>query len=94
MQTLKDELNVMGIQRFSNNRVRGVPFWVIGICGVAGVLVDIDHLISYWNKGYFTQTGHIPLAIISCLVLCGVGACVGGLYLKLVLKRLKKRRTS
>ena len=67
-------------------RVRGVPLWVIGICGVAGVLVDTDHPITYWITGKATRADHIPLAIISCLILCGVSACIGGLYCKLVLK--------
>ena len=70
-------------------KVRGVPLWVIGSCGLAGVLVDIGHPITYWITGKATRAGHIPLAVISCIVLCCVSACIGGLYSRLVLRRKK-----
>jgi hypothetical protein len=70
-------------------KVRGVPLWVIGSCGLVGVLVDIDHPITYWIAGKATRADHVPLAIISCVILCGVSACVGGLYRKLVLRGKK-----
>jgi uncharacterized membrane protein len=66
-----------------------VPFWVIGCCGLAGILVDIDHPITYWLTGKTTRADHIPLAIISCIILCGVSACIGGLYGRLVLREEK-----
>ena len=67
-------------------KVRGVPLWIIGSCGLAGILVDIDHPITYWITGKVTRADHIPLAVISCLILCGVSACIGGLYCRLVLR--------
>jgi len=69
--------------------VRGVPLWVIGSCGLAGILVDIDHPITYWLTGKATRADHIPLAIICCIILCGIGACFGGLYGRLVLREEK-----
>jgi hypothetical protein len=77
----------MGIRHFICNKVRGVPFWVIGICGLAGIFFDIDHPISYWITGYSSSPAHIPLAIISFVMLCSIGAYCGGLYCKLVLKK-------
>jgi hypothetical protein len=71
-------------------KVRGVPLWVIGSCGLAGVLVDIDHPISYWITGKAPRAAHLPLAVISCIVLCCVSAYIGGLYCKLVLRRKKQ----
>ena len=70
-------------------KMRNVPLWVIGCCGLAGILVDIDHPITYWLAGKATRTDHIPLAIISCIILCGVSACIGGLYVRLVLREEK-----
>ena len=70
-------------------KVRNVPLWVIGCCGLAGILVDIDHPITYWLTGKATRADHIPLAIISCIILCGVSACIGGLYGRLVLRKEK-----
>ena len=70
-------------------KVRNMPLWVIGSCGLAGILVDIDHPITYWLTGKATRADHIPLAIISCIILCSVSACIGGLYGRLVLKEEK-----
>ena len=66
--------------------LHGVPLWVILLCGVVGILVDIDHLIAYylvpkWSERFL----HTPLLIISCAVLCGCGAYLGGLLVRLVL---------
>lgn len=84
----KDEgPNVMGISRFIYYRIGGVPLWVIGCCGLAGVLVDFDHPISIWITGHSSRVAHIPLAIISFIILCSIGACCGRLYYRLVLKR-------
>jgi len=77
------------LERFIHSQVRGVPLWVIGTCGLAGILVDIDHPIAYWITGKTPRADHKTLAIISCLILCGVSAYIGGLYTKLVLKRGK-----
>ncbi len=81
----------MWIQRIIYFKVRGVPLWIIVICGLAGVLVDLDHLFSYWITGHTSQQAHIPLAIISCIILCGISAYCGRLYYRMVLNR--KRRT-
>ena len=58
------------------------------ICGIAGVLVDVDHVISYyfvpeWG-GHFL---HPPLFVASCVVLVGLSAYLGGLLLRQILKR-------
>jgi hypothetical protein len=77
----------MEIQHLIHLGIRGVPLWIVGLCGLAGVLIDIDHLISYWNRGHFSQVAHIPVAVVSFFVLCVACACCGGLYLKLVLTK-------
>jgi hypothetical protein len=74
------------LERLVHYQVRGVPLWVIGTCGLVGILVDIDHPITYWITGETLRADHKTLAIISCLILCGVSAYIGGLYAKLVLK--------
>jgi len=58
------------------------------ICGIAGVLIDVDHLISYcfvpeWDRHFL----HAPLLIASCAVLVGLGAYLGGLLIRQILKR-------
>ena len=77
----------MWISRLVCYKVRGLPLWVFGCCGLAGVLVDFDHVVAYWIAGHGSRAAHLPLAVISGLVLCGVGACIGRSLFKLVLNR-------
>ena len=60
------------MERFIHRRAFGMPLWSIVLCGCLGVLVDIDHPISYWIEGKTTRADHVPFGIVSCLVLCGV----------------------
>jgi hypothetical protein len=65
--------------------------FVFGTCGLAGVLVDLDHFASLilWRYIFPWITEgrliHTPLFLISCLAICCVGARIPGLYAKLVL---------
>jgi hypothetical protein len=70
----------------SHNLLRGNALLAFGFCGIAGVLVDIDHPIGYLLDlpGRFL---HTPLLIVSSLVLCGCGAYLGGLLVGKILKR-------
>jgi len=62
-----------------------------GLCGLAGVLVDVDHFISpvlwrYWfpqiTEG---RLWHTPLFILTSLVICYLLSRLPGLHSKLVL---------
>lgn len=68
--------------------------WVafrVGIFGgIIGVLVDIDHVISYWLTGEATRAAHIYLMYISIAVICGTMSYIGGFYLERFLARRKK----
>ena len=73
--------NILGIT------VGGVPLWVILLCGLAGVLVDLDHFIAhYWITTLDARFLHTPLLIVSCVVFCGCCACIAGLFIRMVLK--------
>ena len=73
--------NILGVH------VVGVPLWVILLCGLAGVLVDIDDFIAYyWLTTLDARFLHTPLLIVSCVVLCGCCAYIGGLFCWMVLK--------
>ena len=63
------------------------PLYIIGICGLAGVLVDLDHIIQYITQNHCIQSRlwHAPLFVISCLAICYMGSHIRGLYFKLVL---------
>lgn len=65
----------------------GIPLWVIGVCGLVGVLIDLDHIIAYyWATGLNGRFLHTPILIFSGLVLVGLGSYLAGLLVKLVLK--------
>lgn len=58
-----------------------------GICGLAGVLIDTDHLISYYLiQGWGGRFLHLPVFIISSLVLGCLGAYLGRLLYRGVLR--------
>jgi hypothetical protein len=57
------------IQSVGNYQVLGVPLYVIIGCGILGVLVDTDHPIGK-RLGINERFTHIPMGIISLLVLC------------------------
>lgn len=54
------------------------------LCGIVGILVDIDHLISHFNgrSGHFL---HTPILIIAGIIICGALAYLGGLLIRMVL---------
>jgi len=61
------------------------------LCGFCGVLVDIDHALSYWLGWANERFLHPWLFLGSGIVLCCLIACIGGFYRSLVLKgRFKK----
>jgi len=68
---------------------RRTPFLVFGLCGLVGVLPDLDHVLAY-EKGWdylLVRPLHTPILIISSIILGGCLALLGGLLIKLVLKR-------
>lgn len=78
----------MWLQSIIHSSLFGIPLWVIVLCGVIGILVDIDHPIAYyWLRSLDGQFLHTPLLIASGVVLCGCCAYLGGLCIKLVLGR-------
>ena len=77
----------MWLQNVLHNQNIVSALLVFGICGLTGLLVDIDHPISYylvpeWGGRFL----HTPLLIASCVVLCYCIACIGGLLVRMVLK--------
>lgn len=72
-----------------HHKVRGVPLYVIGLCGLCGVLVDLDHVIQgIWFQDAGTgRILHTPILIGACLAILYCCACITRLYFKLVLRR-------
>ena len=76
----------MWFQNIIHHQMLGVPLWIIGLCGLVGVLVDIDHIIShYWLTNLDARFLHTPLLAISCIVLFSLGAYIAGLLCWMVL---------
>jgi len=66
---------------------------IICLCGICGVLLDIDHIIAFLyyyplpTEHLNLRIFHTPVLIITCLAILGTCAYLGRLYIKLVLKR-------
>lgn len=71
-----------------NNSWLRTSLFVGFLCGIAGVLVDIDHPIAnYTNKELDGRFLHTPILVISSVVFCFNLARIGRLYNKKVLRR-------
>jgi hypothetical protein len=66
---------------------RGKALSVFGICGIAGVLVDLDHLlVVLWHREPITwpnlvkygRPGHIAVLMVACIVSGAMGALLAG----------------
>ncbi len=76
----------MWLRSIIHYKVRSVPLWVILLCGILGVLVDIDHPIAhYFIPEWSGRFLHTPLLIISCCMFIGISTYCAGLYIRLVL---------
>jgi len=66
------------------------PLLVLGLCGTASVLLDLDHVIAYlWLKDLDPRFLHIPVGVTAGLVFFGTCARGLGLLVKrYVLRRL------
>lgn len=62
-------MNDMGLRSLLGFKVRGVPLFAVCLCGLAGVLVDADHIIAY-HTGLDGRFLHVPFLIISVIMLC------------------------
>ena len=66
-------------------------FLIFGLCGIAGVLVDVDHALSLvlWRTVAPTiiegRIWHTPLLILACIGICCLVSHYTGLHAKLVL---------
>ena len=66
--------------------VCGVPLLVILLCGLAGVLVDLDHPIAHYLLPKLHERFlHTPILIICGLGLLYLCTYLGGLLLEVVL---------
>lgn len=64
-----------------------VPLRVILLCGILGVLIDIDHPIAYyWLRNLRLRFLHTPILIVGCAIFCIACTCAGRLLYKTLLK--------
>lgn len=57
-------------------------------CGLAGVLVDADHLLTYYFPALFgDRPFHPTLFLIAGVVIVSVATRLGGLYIRMVLSK-------
>ena len=74
--------------------LRSVPLRVGLLGGLAGVLVDVDHIIAHYipslrtlNPEWPGRCFHTPLLIISGFVIFGMLTYIARLYIGMVLRR-------
>ena len=68
--------------------LRSKPFHIGFMCGAISLLLDIDHIISYyWLKELDGRFLHTPLLIWAGTLIFIMCSYHSGLYAKLVLKR-------
>lgn len=82
----------MGIFSFRNNKMLGKSLFVVICCGIAGVLIDTDHLIAYYAQVEGGRFLHVPVFILGCVVLCSLVAYSGGLVIKDILRKRNERK--
>ncbi len=80
----------MGIRHLLGYKVLGVPLYVIGLCGLVGMAVDVDHTLAYSLKISDGRFLHIPLSAGAVSIILYCCARGGGLLIGLVLKKLKE----
>ena len=58
-------------------------------CGIAGILVDLDHPISciLFPAATNRRLFHTPILVVCCVVLCSLIAYCGRLYVKSILSK-------
>ena len=86
----KENSSVIGDRnaRMANSLVRSCTLRAFCYCGLAGILVDIDHPIQKWFLGEDPSRFLHPyfLAIACVIIFCGCAYC-GRLYIKHLLRQ-------
>ena len=66
---------------------------IICLCGLAGILLDIDHIIAFIyyyplpTENLNLRIFHTPVIVIVSVIILSTCAYLAGLYIKLVLRR-------
>ena len=88
MRSMADSKRGRAIKRLVDDHP---ALFTFGLCGAAGVLVDVDHILAlliwrYWNPTFWNgRFLHTPILVGACLVIITCGAYWGGLHIRLVL---------
>jgi hypothetical protein len=84
---------------FVDKICRGIclSLFLFGLFGFRGVLVDLDHIIRPLQMGlpitlenvatYGTRIFHFPLLLADSIIVCFLGACLGGLLFDTIAER-------
>ena len=71
--------------------VRTTPLRVFCVCGLVGLLVELDHVVSYVYQGQASRFAHQGIMLASSVILIIAGTYIGGLILGMVLSEAKYR---
>ena len=83
---MKGLTNDMWVYDLANYMAFGVPLYVIMLCGVLGISIDIDHPIArYWLKRLDDRFLHTPALIVGSIIFCIAIAYITRLLFEVVL---------
>ena len=76
----------MWLQLLQDSGIFSFPLLAFWVCGLAGILIDIDHPISFYlvpkrDRRFF----HTPILVADCIILCSLSAYIGGLLVGSIL---------
>ena len=68
-------------------------FLTFGLCGIFGILPDLDHIIAYSlgiSNSSDVRIWHPTIFFVCCAIIFCYGAYLGGLYIRILLKKRKQ----
>jgi hypothetical protein len=83
---------ILGIRK--NNILFNDALLVFCLCGIIGILLDVDHVIAFMlgNRGDYMRIAHKAAGIISCIVLCITVSLIYRYIHKPILKDSRNRK--
>jgi hypothetical protein len=79
--------NDMWHEYLRNNKMLWASLCVFGVCGLVGVLVDLDHIPFILGLAQEPRLLHLSIAVTSGIVLLGTLSYLGGLLLMPFLRK-------
>jgi len=80
----------MRIRHLLHIKLWGVPLYIVCLCGLVGMAVDVDRPLAYWLEIPDGRFLHIPLLAGAVSIILYCCARAGGLFIGMVLKKTEE----